>query len=113
MPPLSAAERLRRTTPPPLLAIFLIPWGLKVEFNELGGLLGSGNKLPIFYGILTRLDEQRMATQHAGTLYVPVRSDDDFNFDLARYVHAAGKVRINRCNLPLNFALGFVGRRRL
>src|ERR1700686_777457 len=87
--------------------------GMKLKFNDLGGLFRRRHKLPFLDGILASLNEQGMSPDDSRPLYTSLGRDDDFDFDFAGNVHSFCEFRIQWRRLGLDLALGFIRRTRL
>src|SRR5260370_26831331 len=83
----------------------------ETKFNPRRGFSRRRHKLPFLHGIKARLHQQRVAAQCARTFHAPVRIDDHFDLDPARYVHAPREFGLGRSKLGLDLALALFGRR--
>src|SRR2546430_13661762 len=97
------------TTVPQLFPLI----GMKLKFNNLGGLFRRRHKLPFLRGVLASLNEQGVSPDDPGAFHTSLGRDDDFDFDSAGNIHSLCEVRIQRRRLGLDLALGFIRRTRL
>src|SRR5260370_19229700 len=75
--------------------------GMKIKFNNLGGLFGRRHKLPFLHGVLASLDEQGVSPDDPRAFHTSLGCDDDFDFDFSGNVHSFCEVRIQRTRLGL------------
>src|ERR1700674_1935222 len=87
--------------------------GMKLKFNNLGGLFRRGHKLPFLHGVLASLNEQGVSPDDPRAFHTSLGRDDDFDFNFSANVHSPCQFRIQRRRLGLDLALGFIRRTRL
>src|SRR5262245_48702282 len=81
---------------------------VKIKFDDLCSFFRRGKVLPFFHSVLACLDQQWMSANYARAAYVPIRRDDDFDFDFAGHVHPARQLGIGRRSFCLDLALSIV-----
>src|SRR5258708_36741857 len=86
---------------------------MKIEFDNLGRLFVAGCEFPFLDRVLASLHEERMTADYAGAFDATIRRNDDFDLDLADYVHPLGQIRIDRSDAGFHLALPFLRRARL